>query len=209
MNRIFLGAAALGALAATSAAAETKSFDLKNFTRVSVSAGTDVEIVVGPEFSVAAEGEQKAVDKLDVKVEGDMLTIGRKPSFSMFGHQGLVKVKVTLPILSALLASSGADASAANVDAAQFKLKATSGASAKASGLCIGLAIEASSGGDADATELVCEDATAEASSGADVDVFASKSVIAEASSGGDITVHGKPAQVDITKSSGGDVSVE
>jgi hypothetical protein len=202
------GAGAAAALLAAPAFAATKTFSFEGFERVSASAGVDVEITAGAEYSVVAEGSERDLERLNLELDGAVLDIGRKPQRMFFGRTGPVTVRVSLPQLLELRVSSGAEAEAKKIDSGQFKVKASSGASARVEGVCIGVSVEASSGADIDASELKCEDAAAEASSGADAELFASKSLIADASSGGSIRVHGAPKEVNIDKSSGGSVRI-
>lgn len=104
-------------------------------------------------------------------------------------------------------ASSSGDVKLRSLQAAQFEISASSGSEVQAAGACASVSIKASSGADVDAAKLTCETATVSASSGADVDAFASVSASASASSGADITFEGRPAQQDVSRSSGGDVT--
>jgi hypothetical protein len=88
------------------------------------------------------------------------------------------------------------------------KATSSSGSDLDIAGSCLSLEAAASSGSDLDADDLKCESVTVQASSGSDVSVAATKRVAGRASSGSDVVVRGRPAQVQVEKSSGADLSV-
>lgn len=210
MNKtIFTAACAASMLAAGAAHAETRNYDFTGFTSVHASAGVDVEIKVGGDYAIRAEGDASALERLRVKLDGDTLEVGRESSgFFGGGFKGKLTVYVTTPALEGVSSSSGADLSATGIDAGDFEVSVSSGADAELSGTCGSLKADGSSGADLDAEDLKCTDAVADASSGADLTIYVSQSLTADASSGGDITVYGGPKNTDIDKSSGGDVSI-
>lgn len=101
----------------------TQSFDLKGFTGVKVAGPDDVTIRQGDAFSINAKGPQSEVDELEIKLDGDVLSIGRKRSgFSFSHHDGdAVQIEITMPKLGALrLTGSGSiDADTVDGDAAE------------------------------------------------------------------------------------------
>jgi hypothetical protein len=83
--------------------------ELKGFTAIDVAGPDDVNVTIGKTFSIRAEGDPRAIEKLEIKVSGDTLKIGRKNStgFSWDSDKGAT-VRVTLPAVSALdLTGSG------------------------------------------------------------------------------------------------------
>jgi hypothetical protein len=202
------GAVSLAAL--TAAHAETKTYDFSGFTVVEASAGVDVEVTVGGDYSIRAEGESEALERLRLELDGDTLEIGRENDrgFFTFGRKWNVTVYVTAPSLTGAGASSGADLTVSGIDAGEFSASVSSGADATLSGTCGMIEADGSSGADLDAQALKCSNAVADVSSGADLTLYASDSVDADASSGGDITVYGGPKNTNIDKSSGGDVTI-
>jgi hypothetical protein len=208
MNRLAM-TAVIATLLATPAFAETKTYDLKGFTRVSAAAGVFVNVAVGGDYSIVAESSAEGLDRLKVELVGDELRIGRKPKMMNWGRGNQVTVNVTTPSLSALDVSSGASLDASGVDASAFAIDASSGGSLDVAGRCDSLAVDVSSGGDIDAKGLQCRSAVADASSGGNAEIFAAESVVGDASSGGNIDVFGNPKTVSKDTSSGGNVSVE
>lgn len=208
--RLIAATSALSLGAISFAQAETQSFSYTAFDEVNASAGVDVDIKVGGGYSIRAEGDADALERLRVEQRGETLRIGRKNdrSFFTFGRKWNVTVYVTMPELTAVDVSSGADLRASGIDSGDFSASVSSGADATLSGRCGRLNADGSSGASLRAADLKCTSATADVSSGADLDIYASESVVADASSGGDITVYGGPSNTNIDKSSGGGVSI-
>ncbi|MEO1136238.1 MAG: head GIN domain-containing protein [Pseudomonadota bacterium] len=209
--RSVLTAGAVSALAITAAQAETQNYDLSGFSIIDASAGVDVEVTVGGEYSVRAEGSADDLERLRLERRGDALEIGRtrdRSGWFQMGRRWNVTVYVTMPSMTGVDVSSGADVMASGIDAGRFSASVSSGADAKLSGTCDTIEADGSSGADLDARDLRCANAVADVSSGADLIVYASESVEADASSGGDVSVYGAPKTTNIDKSSGGGVSI-
>jgi hypothetical protein len=211
------------------ALAATRTYETGAFEGVSVAAGIEADINVGPARSVTAETRADNFDDLRISVEGNVLRIERPPR-SWFtnwfaGNRTDYKVRVTTPTLHSLSVASGADASVRGNPEGDFTVAASSGSEAtvtqlkgryvnastssgsdlKISGTCLSIA---ANGSDLDAEGLVCEDVTVNASSGSDVSVAATKHVAGGASSGSDVRVRGRPSVVQVKTSSGADISV-
>lgn len=85
---------------------DARSFAVADFTRVELAGSDDVDVRVGPGFSVRAEGDSKVLDRLKIERDGDRLKIGRRSG--SFFDSGSAKVFVTMPALTgASLAGSG------------------------------------------------------------------------------------------------------
>jgi hypothetical protein len=119
MTRLPLIALAALAIAAP-ASAEQRRFPMTGFDRVAVAGSDDVTITRGG-FSVVADGDQSDLDKLDIKVEGGVLKIGRKKSSWGWGSKD-VKVAVALPALHALSVAGSSDVTADRGDGDRFGL---------------------------------------------------------------------------------------
>lgn len=99
----------------------TQSFGLKGFTGVKVAGPDDVTIRQGDAFSISAKGPKNELDELEIKLDGDVLSIGRKRSgFSFRDHEG-VQIAITMPKLSGvrLTGSATIDADAVDGDAVE------------------------------------------------------------------------------------------
>lgn len=207
---VMLSSAVLAAaLIASPAFAETKTYALADFTRVSAAAGVDVDMTVGGDYSVVATSSSEGLERLDIKVVEGELQIRRKSKGWRWKRGDAVNVKVLLPALEAVDVSSGASVDAVGVDAGAFAIDVSSGGSLDIAGRCDALTVDVSSGGSVDAGGFLCRTANASASSGGSADIFAAESVNGDASSGGSLDVSGSPKSVNKDTSSGGSVDVD
>lgn len=86
----------------------TRSFQVADFTGVSLRGADDVEVRSGTTFAVTAEGDSALLDRLEIRKDGDTLQIGRKDGDWKWGGDKGAKITVTLPkLLSASVAGSG------------------------------------------------------------------------------------------------------
>lgn len=234
-SKKILGSVIVGAALATSMsvqADETRMFKLDSFSEISVSAGIDADITVGEKQSVRVDTNRRStMKKVTIKVRGDKLVVSRGHSifdWMKFRNRD-IKVTVSVPTLSAISASAGADvivsgdygseifgsaSSGASLEikdltADNVTLRSSSGADIWADGVCATLEARSSGGAKISADQLECVEVSAHVSSGANVDVYASDLIEAHASSGGDIDVLGNPSSRDVHHSSGGDVDID
>src|SRR3569623_1276819 len=128
---------ALVPLAACHVGADTKgvaangSGGNRTFAVDGVSAGAatgpdDVDVRVGSGFSVRAEGDAKALDKLEIVKNGDTLEVRRKSNGGIsWGSSGHAKVYITLPRITAARATGSGDMAVDHVEGSDFKVDAT------------------------------------------------------------------------------------
>lgn len=211
MNKsVLLSSAVLAAaLFSAPAFAETKTYALADFTRVSAAAGVSVDVTAGGDYSVVATSSAEGLERLEIKVIAGELQIKRVSKGWRWKRGDEVNVTVSLPALEAVDVSSGASVDAVGVDAGAFAIDVSSGGSLDIVGRCDALTVDVSSGGSVDAEQFQCRTANASASSGGSADIFASESVNGDASSGGSVDVAGSPKIVNKDTSSGGSVDVD
>lgn len=101
-------ASATGGAAVTGAGGE-RQFAVADFTGVRLAGSDDVEVRVGPAFSVRAQGPSDVLDKLLIERRGDTLVVGRKrENWTNWTNSGHARVVVTMPrIAMASIAGSG------------------------------------------------------------------------------------------------------
>lgn len=209
MNQVslFIACGALAAAFAQSAAAETRAFEVGAFSKVSASAGLKVEVAVGADSFVSAEGASEDLETLDIRVIGGTLDVGRKHGWSAgrsWRRSGEVVVTVRTPELNGVEASSGSTLIAVGASADTFTADSSSGADLEVSGSCGALTADASSGARLAAEALQCKVIAIDASSGASVTAFASEKATADASSGASVRISGAPEVVHFDSTSGG-----
>lgn len=100
-----------------------QSYALTGFTGVEVSGPDDVTIRQGDAFSITARGRKETIDRLEIKVDGPTLTIGRKREGFQFGSRDEddLDIAITMPRLAkARLTGSGSiDADRVDGDAVE------------------------------------------------------------------------------------------
>lgn len=212
------------------ALAATRNYDPGAFDAVSVAAGITVEITLGSPRSVVAENGTRDFEDLRIVVEDNVLRIGRPArSWFSFSRPERYRVRVVMPVLRSLSASSGSEVTVNGLVQGDFSVTASSGSEVDVStisggkvtahassgsdmyigGTCLSLDIHASAGSDLDAQDLQCGQVKVQLSSGSDVTVGAITSVTGKASSGADLRVRGNATTVvQVEKSSGADVKV-
>ncbi len=179
----------------------------EDFTVISASEGLDVYVTPAAEFGITVEADENIIDLIGTDIKDGELRIHAIQNIG----RATKKVYVSLPEITALESSSGADIIGQNtIETALIKLSASSGADIKIelladevkadassgadirlSGEANGLFASSSSGAAIEARELLTKICNADASSGADITVNVSESLIADASSGGNISYAG------------------
>ena len=193
----------------------------EEFTEVHASEGLDVFVTQGNDFSINVEADENIIDIIGTDIRNGRLKVHAIENIG----RATKNVYVTLPEVTALSTSSGADLIGQNtirankieldassgsdleveVDAAEVSADTSSGADIKVSGSTDVLYADASSGSDIKARGLMAKRCTADASSGSDISVNVSESLTADASSGADISYTGD-ASVQKKKSVSGSV---
>ena len=201
--------------------AEDKREVTEEFTVVTASEGIDVFVTQEDEFKITVEADENVIDLIGTDIRDGRLKIHAIENIG----RATKKVFVSLPEITALKSSSGADLTSSNViEANKITLDASSGsdlhvelmadevdastssgADIRISGEANYLIADASSGSDIKARSFLVKKCTADASSGADISVNVSESLTANASSGADISYSGD-ATVQKRKSVSGSV---
>lgn len=193
----------------------------EDFTIISASEGLDVYVTQDRDLKISVEADENIIDLIATDVRDGRLKIHTTENIG----RATKKVYVSLPEITALESSSGADLIVQNVIEAQkieldassgsdlqvelvadeISAEASSGADIKISGKANMLYADASSGSDIKASELTTKTCNADASSGADISVNVTESLVADASSGADISYTGE-ASVQKKKSVSGSI---
>jgi hypothetical protein len=96
-------ATVVSVLVGSAATAAEMNFPVGGFDRISLGGSPDVTVTTGKTVSVHASGDQRALDRLDIRVEGNTLKIGNKRSLGMsWGNYGPVRIAVTVPMVRGL-----------------------------------------------------------------------------------------------------------
>lgn len=103
----------------------TQSYSLTGFTGVEVAGPDDVTIRQGDAFSISAKGPKAILDRLEIKLDGSTLVIGRKrEGFSFSSRDDDVEIAITMPKLGGvrLTGSGSIDADTVDGDAVKAVL---------------------------------------------------------------------------------------
>lgn len=181
-----------------------------NFTVVSASEGLDVYVTQAEEFEILVEADENIIDLIGTDISNGKLRIHAIENIG----KATKKVFVSLPVITGLETSSGADLSTGSliradrisleassgsdlhveIAADEVEADTSSGADIRISGEAKLFYAHASSGSGISARDFAVETCNADASSGADIDLNVSESLTAEASSGADISYTGDPS---------------
>lgn len=209
-------------LLAAPALAETRTYNLRDFTRLKVDTAYQVEFIQGPVWSVVVDSRTNEFDSIIVEKSGEALVVRRKESAfndrdRKRDHHDLHDVvRITAPTLKALefntavgfkadrldVAALDIDAhTAAKIDIASLKadtltISGKAAAVFDLTGQCGRLTVDLDAASKIDATGLKCREVDVEADAASTARVFASSSASADASSVSTIRISGKPAKV-------------
>jgi len=102
----------------------TQNYALTGFTSVEVAGPDDVTIRRGDSFSITAKGPKAEIDRLEIKLDGSKLVIGRKRegfSFSSNDDDEDVEIAITLPKLDGVRLTGSGSIDADTIDGDAIK----------------------------------------------------------------------------------------
>lgn len=178
------------------------------FTEVSVQEGLHVYVTQADEFKILVEADENIIDLIGTDIKNGKLKVHAIENIG----RATKKVYVSLPAVTALKGSSGAQLTTENkikadklevdassgalvsleVEASELDIDASSGANINIAGDTDRSYVDASSGANIKAKELESKVCTVDASSGANISVNVSESLMADASSGANISYSGE-----------------
>ena len=84
-----------------------RTYAVTDFTSIGLGAGGDVEVRVGPDYSVKAIGTPAALDKIKIERDGTSLKLSRRKGFN-WGSSDKIRFLITMPrITGADIGGSG------------------------------------------------------------------------------------------------------
>src|SRR5690606_9208776 len=96
--------------------------DLTGFTGVEVTGPDDVTVRRGDSFSIVARGRQETLDRLEIKVDGSQLSIGRKRDGSnLWSRDDDLDIAITMPRLDKARLTGSGSIEADNVEGAAIE----------------------------------------------------------------------------------------
>lgn len=233
MTKTLTALAAISALLAPAAFAETKAFNTDSFTRIEVKGVMSVVHTTGPETKVTVETDSGDFSDAIIMNEGDTLVITResadkKSSWFSWGNSTSVSkdgktvkvngkrvphytVYVTGPDLESVQVSQSSSFDSKTINAGEFAASASSSATVNLAGTSGETRLSASSSGELFARDLKAQTLRISASSSGEATgtVTGTGENAADASSSGEATVFSTGAGAfAVEASSGGDVEL-
>jgi hypothetical protein len=102
-------------------AAAQRSFPVQGFDQIDLTAAGDVEVHSGAVFSVAADGDPRLVDRLDIHLQGATLVIGwRKGPPVSINHGQHLRISVTMPRVAGVTLSGAGSIRVDRIDTPDF-----------------------------------------------------------------------------------------
>lgn len=214
-------------LSVVEANAASRTYMVSGFDRIEASGPYRVIVRTGPGASARAEGDQAAIDRLQVVAGNGKLVIGR--SVAGWGGweeaEGAVTVHVTVPALAAVALRGSGDLSVDRVRSRAFQTSmsgsgtlrigtietetlraAVSGpGSVEMAGRCESAALTVRGAGSIKAQELHCKDVTASVGGSGSIAAHADRDANIVSAGSGDILLSGT-AKCAVTRSGSGDV---
>lgn len=214
-----------GEVAPASGSGTQRSYQVGTFTGVALGGPHNVVVTVGPAPSVRAEGDAEALERLEIRTDGDTLRIGtRRGNFANNRHRP-VTVHVTLPSLSAAAIGGSGDmridtvrsdrfAAAiggsgnmeiATLQSANAAFSIAGSGNLRARGTAESLDISVAGSGDIDASDLRSSRADISILGSGDVRTFATEAADINIMGSGNVTVRGS-ARCNVNRMGSGEV---
>ena len=198
-------------ITAAPAFAAERNFPVTDFEQIVLAGSTDISVTTGSRVSVVAVGADADIDRLDIRVEGNRLLVGTKKGNWTWSTREGVKLRVTVPNLSAATISGSGDMdinrvkgpfsgrisgsgdmSIAAVDATTLNLAISgSGEIEAASGRCGAGNFATTGSGDIDAANVRCETLSATVTGSGNVDGQATATATLRVTGSGNVKVTG------------------
>ncbi len=189
----------------------TRTFPVGGFDAVALQGADNVKVVTGPTVGVVASGPSEQIDKLDIRVEGAALKVGRKREYwSMNWGKGVTVTVMTPDIVKAAVAGSGnmsvdrvrgdkfegaiggsGDLDLADVQVASVTLSLAGSGDVRVTGTAQSAALSVAGSGNIDAAKLASQTADISIAGSGNVQASASKSAKMSLIGSGDARVKG------------------
>ncbi len=206
--------AAAGAAVADGDDKITRNLDLSGFERIEISGVYELDVRVGPGYSIEISGPDDEMNRVEASVKNGVLILdqrdrkrGEKRRGWRDNREGIDAV-ITLPSLTGLEVSGVVDGKISGIDADRFDIDISGVGDMELDGECGTLDADVSGVGDLDAEALECRVVSVEVSGVGSASVYASEEVEAQVSGMGDIDIYGSPEKVRKESSMFADITV-
>lgn len=116
----------------------TRTFAVADFKEVELRGADDIDVRVGPGFSVRADGDAEVLDHLKIEKVGDALRVGRRRTGGWSWGGKSAKISVTLPALTAASIAGSGDITVDRVQGQSFKGESAGSGDLKIGQLAVG-----------------------------------------------------------------------
>lgn len=99
----------------------TRTYQVADFTEVELRGADDVDIRVGPGFSVRADGDAAVLDHLKISKVGNAIRIGRVRTSGWSWNGSNAKIAITMPALAATAVAGSGDVTVDRIQGRSFK----------------------------------------------------------------------------------------
>jgi Protein of unknown function (DUF2807). len=184
----------------------SQQIDVSDFTAVSASHGFNVVITQGSSYSVKVTTDDNLQQYVDVHKSGNTLYVGLKSGFGVSTTQ--LKVEVTMPNLTELQLSGGAQATAQNLNlSGNLGIDFSGGSRATISGQAADLTVSNSGGSNVNLQDLKVNNAHVYLSGGSQATINLTGKLDGNLSGGSQLHYKGTPTSISIDTSGGSSYS--
>jgi hypothetical protein len=199
----------------------TEEYDFSGFTRVNVGSAFEVDITQGGDYAVAVTVDDNIVQYLDVRVDGDTLRIGLRPSVRFGFRNTVLRAEITMPDIEGLDLSgatrsrvdsfsndktvdievSGASQLNGNISSGEMNIEASGASRVELTGETGALDARASGASTLRLQDLASADTRVDASGASTVVVNPSGRLTGDASGASTVRYAGSPSTVQVNTS--------
>jgi len=189
----------------------TETFDLAGFDGIEITGVYELDVNVGPDFSVVLTGSPEEMGRVEASVKDGALVLdqSRPDRGKRRWRQHGVTAVITLPVLSEIDVSGVIDGEVSGIDAEAFDADFSGVGSVEFSGSCGHLRADISGIGEFDARDLKCKTADVTVSGIGDASIYASEEIDISVSGIGSVDIYGSPSRVDKNGGPFSDITVK
>jgi len=171
-----------------------ETHQVTNFDKIEIVGVYELDVEVGPDFSVRTSGAAKEVEDLKVFVRGDTLVLdNNKKKTRKIKNKHAILATITLPSLEGVEIVGVGTGEMKGINSETFDLEVSGVGEIDFAGVCGSLRAEVSGVGSFSTEDLKCEDVKAEISGVGEFTVYASESADVSAMGIGQVEVVGNP----------------
>jgi len=195
----------------TDAPQVTQSYDLSGFSKIRIDGVYLVNVTQGETFSITTSGDEKEMEKSEVKLNGDTLILGSKKK-SWSGNKGDrhgITTTITMPDLESIKINGVSEFTGDNLDLGDLDLDVNGVADMTLSGSCENLTAKINGVGDIDLKSLECETGDLSVNGAGEMSAHTSSSVKARVNGVGEMKIYGDPKTIDKKKTWLGSITMK